>query len=727
MLPILTAIQDLLQITLRAAPRPHDPIYGLMAYHRQYSKYLLDQDGHLIGLNLSHTGLTDAQWEEISKMDGFETHRIKALNLSDNQLTTFRLGGMRHVEHLDVEDNPLTFPDESVMKQGQPAVLRFLKQIEDQGAENIYEIKMLILGEGGSGKTTLWKKLQDIHYQLPKEEVSTVGIQIKEGWSFPHRDQPSTPFLVNLWDFGGQEIQHMTHQFFLTRRSFYVVVSDGRRETGNFSYWFKIIQLLGCDPDTQTGRMPVFVVLNKRGVANISMPYDPEDAKRDFPDLDVLKYEVDFGKLDVDLRRLPEKIQELLCTRMDHLPLTFPSLWKEVREKLYRRREQQDYIQWRDYQDICEKIGIRDQQQMQDLSRTLHELGVILHYQENVLLYDFLVLRPQWAVNAVYEILNHEKVGQNQGRFDKQFLSWAWDQLGYSPTEQRFLMTLMLEDGFDVCFAAEEGAKKLFIAPQLLPDHRPSFAWEAGGEALRYLYHYPFMPKGLIGRLIVHLHRKIQSREDKKVIWKKGMLLIDEKSRAEAVVEELVEQSTGRELIRMTVIAAEAEDRRFLLREIRAELDKIHERSFPALAYYELVPCCCSVCAGSDTPEFFQLQDLEKKVKPTIECRRSEEYVSVQRLLRGVFEEKQVLGRHIHPQQERITKGQLKEALMGMLQACEGKTQTEVLLLLTRLNRLQEEIGLGVVPRQGDQTYAEWNQITKASLELCEKIYKNET
>ena len=46
-------------------------------------------------------------------------------------------------------------------------------------------------------------------------EPSTVGIKIKEGWEFEHIDHPGTPFLVNLWDFGGQPIQHMTHQFFL--------------------------------------------------------------------------------------------------------------------------------------------------------------------------------------------------------------------------------------------------------------------------------------------------------------------------------------------------------------------------------------------------------------------------------------------------------------------------------------------------------------------------------
>ncbi|WP_347242416.1 hypothetical protein [Nostoc sp. FACHB-888] len=31
--------------------------------------------------------------------------------------------------------------------------------------------------------------------------------------------QNGREFRVNIWDFGGQEIYHATHQFFLTRRS----------------------------------------------------------------------------------------------------------------------------------------------------------------------------------------------------------------------------------------------------------------------------------------------------------------------------------------------------------------------------------------------------------------------------------------------------------------------------------------------------------------------------
>lgn len=51
-------------------------------------------------------------------------------------------------------------------------------------------------------------------------------------------------FQVNIWDFGGQEIYHATHQFFLTGRSAYVLVCDDRKEDTDFSYWMHVVEML---------------------------------------------------------------------------------------------------------------------------------------------------------------------------------------------------------------------------------------------------------------------------------------------------------------------------------------------------------------------------------------------------------------------------------------------------------------------------------------------------
>ena len=77
----------------------------------------------------------------------------------------------------------------------------------------VHEAKLLILGEVGAGKTSLANKLINANYTL-REEKSTHGINVLKFLPFPV--EGDRQFKVNIWDFGGQEIYHATHKFFLT-------------------------------------------------------------------------------------------------------------------------------------------------------------------------------------------------------------------------------------------------------------------------------------------------------------------------------------------------------------------------------------------------------------------------------------------------------------------------------------------------------------------------------
>jgi GTPase SAR1 family protein len=51
-------------------------------------------------------------------------------------------------------------------------------------------------------------------------------------------------FRVNIWDFGGQAIYHNSHQYFLTKRSLYLLVADSRKEHPHLDYWLNTIEEL---------------------------------------------------------------------------------------------------------------------------------------------------------------------------------------------------------------------------------------------------------------------------------------------------------------------------------------------------------------------------------------------------------------------------------------------------------------------------------------------------
>ena len=84
------------------------------------------------------------------------------------------------------------------------------------------EAKVLLVGQGGVGKTSLVKRLVDGGFD--PEENKTEGIDIRK-W---HVEVDGERIRLNVWDFGGQEIMHATHQFFLTKRSLYLLLWDAR-------------------------------------------------------------------------------------------------------------------------------------------------------------------------------------------------------------------------------------------------------------------------------------------------------------------------------------------------------------------------------------------------------------------------------------------------------------------------------------------------------------------
>jgi internalin A len=110
---------------------------------------------------------------------------------------------------IDLSGNPLPIPPEII---GTPNRFQDATKLEaifdfyestDENSLPLYEAKFLIVGEGGAGKTSLAKKIQNPDYKLDPDEDSTHGIDVIQ-WRFPLNDEQE--FRVNLWDFGGQEI-----------------------------------------------------------------------------------------------------------------------------------------------------------------------------------------------------------------------------------------------------------------------------------------------------------------------------------------------------------------------------------------------------------------------------------------------------------------------------------------------------------------------------------------
>ena len=207
--------------------------------------------GKLTSLALSFNKLT-ALPAELT-----ELRSLTSLALSGNQLTALpaEITELRNLQTLDLRENEqLKIPPEILEKyEDAPRILRYIEQLAGEEEKRpLNEAKMLLVGEAGVGKTSLLKML--IEGKADPHEPTTEGIDIRR---WPLAIGEDDPVYLNIWDFGGQEIYHATHQFFLTKRSLYLLVLNAREgETrGRLDYWLKIIAGFGGDS-------PVIVVAN---------------------------------------------------------------------------------------------------------------------------------------------------------------------------------------------------------------------------------------------------------------------------------------------------------------------------------------------------------------------------------------------------------------------------------------------------------------------------------
>ncbi len=239
------------------------------------------------------------------------------------------------------------------------------KNLKDQGTGKLNEAKLIIVGEPGAGKTTLLEKLFNPEYIVPQEQDSTLGIQVREGWKFNHPAEEERKFTANIWDFGGQQIQYMTHQFFLTPSAVYLLVSanDRKETTANFRYWFKIIHLLGEKKGTHS---PILVVLNDKNGQFISQ-LDLVFYQKQYPELKINVCEVNLSKNDERFFLLRSSIQNMLV-KLQHVNDDRPIHWDKIRKTLRERAEKNDHICFSEYAAICTFHGILDEGNQKALS-----------------------------------------------------------------------------------------------------------------------------------------------------------------------------------------------------------------------------------------------------------------------------------------------------------------------------------------------------------------------
>lgn len=565
----------------------------------------------LATLNVSNNEIENIT-EKIS-----ELKNLKTLNLSNNKLVELsdKIANMSSLKQLNLEDNPFDMIPPEIIARGIDSIRNFFKELEEK--DYLYEVKLIIVGEGRVGKTCLSQALISDNYLLTDEE-STEGINISR-WVIPKAEisklnpKIQRDFQINIWDFGGQEIYHSTHQFFLTKRSIYLLVTESRKEDSHddFFYWLNVIKLLG-------EKSPVVMALNKCDQPTKELPIkEYKDSFSNIKDLYKISLKEEYKE---GLNSFKKVIMEI-ASNLPHIGNPLPKVWVDIRIEIEKLKlSGVNYISENEYLEICKK-HYRNVESALFLSEYFHDLGVLLHFKEDIDLRDIVVLNHEWITGGVYKILDDRKVIDQKGRFNIEDIKRIWSGEEYKD-KVRELLSLMKNKKFDLCFELNNGE---YLVPRLLPVDEINHNWSYSHENLKFEFRYKFMPKGILTRLIVKLSSEIYEEK----YWRYGVVLQYENTYA-IIKEKYFENKITIEL--------EGENKREFLFIIRKAIKDIH-KDFNKLKVTEMIPCICPTCNSIKTPFFYDFELLrryENKGLNKIRCDISLEEVSVLELTANI-------------------------------------------------------------------------------------------
>ncbi len=536
----------------------------------------IEQLKNLMTLDISNNSLAYLP----SEIGNFK--ELLSLNLSRNQFPTIpvEITRLAKLTFLDLRGNPLPIPPEILDKANQPnIILDYLMALSEQtehfegflrrvdGAElpkseewqkrltgrPINETKFLIVGQGSVGKTSIVQQI--LHGTFDQNQTKTDGISINQ-WAIEDMQHTISSILngpssikLNIWDFGGQEIMHATHQFFLTKRSLYLLVLDARltQEENRVEYWLKIIQSFGGEP-------PVLIVGNKTDQHPLDI--DRTGLQKKYANIvGILETSAATG---AGIEALKDEIAKQV-NNLPHVRDLLPETWFTIKLRLEEFAKKKNFFTQDEYLGLCDANDVTDETSQHTLIGFLHDLGVVLHFQDDRRLAELGILNPLWVTNGVYKILNDKALFKNKGVLTLSLLDEILNTPDYPQNKRLFIVEMMRK--FELCYDID---RDNFLIPDLLPKDEPENTNFNGVAAFEY--QYPVLPSSVITRFIVRMNKNIH----RNVLWRTGVVLKIGENTA------LVKADIEDRRISISIDGLE-HTRRDALSAIRYQLDEIHD------------------------------------------------------------------------------------------------------------------------------------------------------
>ncbi|XP_078595563.1 leucine-rich repeat serine/threonine-protein kinase 2-like isoform X5 [Branchiostoma floridae x Branchiostoma japonicum] len=465
-------------------------------------------------LIISHNKL-----QEVPRELGYLTS-LTSLDFSHNRgINTLpdELGRLSKLWELPLDGLRLDL-DPAIVKGRTKDVIGFLSQRLKQAVPH-YRMKLMLVGFGGRGKSTLLRQLQKIKGD-PRFNTATIGVLVKD-WKIPVKKGRSKThtYTLSTWDFAGQEEFYSTHQCFLSSRSLYLVVYDlsrGPKEVESLRPWLLNIQarapncpviVVGTHKDRIKREEADTIILEMRhrvqtlcttpGFPEIK-GYSEVSCIKESPAMEDLRKQI-ITVID----NFKVKGQPVMGQMIPHSYMLLEDLVTEEAQSL---KAGLPVIRHSRLLELVKEANLQlDEEELSQAVRFLHESGVLLHYDDPALqLKDLYFIDPEWLCQMMAQVVTVREGNpfvNNKGILKKSDVRNLFKGGAFPP--ELIPQYLRLLEKFEIALPQTE--EELLI-PCRLPFVQPPIdktAWFTGHVYRQYVM--PYIPIGYWSRLITRL------------------------------------------------------------------------------------------------------------------------------------------------------------------------------------------------------------------------------